>query len=113
MESNSIFASDGFFTLLQNNKPKKIGVIREEKCYLSTQKLDVECTVVAFDFDQNGKEDLFFFNGGLLVFHALSEKSYKERNWLFNSSLLHRNAIHCGEFTKKVVEAYTFKTLGF
>lgn len=113
MESNSIFASDGFFTLIQNGKPKKIGKIREEKYYLSTQKLDIECTVVAFDFDQNGKEDLFFFNADLLVFHALSEKSYKERNWLFNSSLLQGNSLHCGEFIEKVVEEYTFKTLGF
>ena len=113
MESKSIIASDGFFALLQNGKPKKIGAIREEKCYLSTKKLDVECTVVAFDFDEDGKEDLFFFNGDLLVFHALSEKSYKERNWLFNSSLLQGKALHCGEFIEKVVEEYTFKTLGF
>lgn len=113
MESKSIIASDGFFTLLQNGKQKKIGEIREEKSYLSTQKLDVECTVVAFDLDQDGNEDLFFFNGDLLVFHALSEKSYKQRDWLFNSSLFQDKTLHCTEFIEKVVEEYTFKTLGF
>jgi len=113
MVHKDIFASDNFMTVLQNNKSKKIGEIRGGKSYLSTQNLDVECTVVAFDFDQDGNEDLFFFNGDLLVFHALSEKSYKQRDWLFNSSLFQDKTLHCTEFIEKVVEEYTFKTLGF
>ncbi len=113
MVHKDIFASDNFMTLLQNNKPKKIGELRNEKYYLSTQKLDVECKVVAFDFDQDGKEDLFFFNGELLVFHVLCENSFRNRSWLYESLMSNSKSISVSELINHVVETYTANELGF
>lgn len=113
MESKDILATDEFLTLLQNNKPKKIGEIRRGKYYLSTIKVDIECVLVTFDFDQNGCEDLFFFNNDELTFHVLSEKSYKERDWLFNKIELSQTLLTSKVLIELIVETYTAKELGF
>lgn len=112
MSYQSIFATDGFLTLLQNNKPKKIGKVKSGKYYLPTQKMDVECVLVSFDFDQDGNEDLFFFNTDHLVFHILSENSYKNRNWLFDLIESGKSNSQSG-LIEQVVESYTAKEMGF
>lgn len=112
MSSKDIFATDGFLTLLQNNKPKNIGEVKKEKYYLPTQKMDIECILVSFDFDQDGNQDQFFFNTDHLVFHILSENSYKNRNWLFDL-VGSGKTISQSDLINKVIETYTAKEMGF
>lgn len=112
MSSKDIFATDGFLTLLQNNKPKNIGEVKKGKYYLPTQKMDIECTLVSFDFDQDGNEDTFVFNTDHLVFHILSENSYKNRNWLFDL-ILSSKTFSQSDLINQVVEMYTAKEMGF
>lgn len=108
-----IYASDSFFTLLQNNKPKKIGEVKKGKYYISTGIADVECILVTFDFDQNNKEDLFFFNRDRLIFYVLCEYSHKNRNWLYESLITNSKSISMSELIDQVVEIYTTRELGF
>jgi hypothetical protein len=112
MDSQDIFATDGFLTLLDNNLPKKIGRVRNGKYYIPLENRCVECTLVSFEFDQNGNEDLFFFNRDRLVFYILSENSYKNRGWL--ADWVGRNQfISKADLVYKVVEIYTAKEMGF
>lgn len=112
MADQDIFATDGFLTLLHNNKPKKIGEVKNGKYYLPTLRMDVECILVTFDFDQDGNEDLFFFNTDHLVFHILSVNSYKNRNWLFNL-IESGKTFTQSDLINQVVEMYTAKEMGF
>ena len=109
---NDIIASDGFLTLLHNNQPKKIGEVRIGKYYIPTDKVDVECKLVSFDFDQDGNQDLFFFNCDHLVLHILSEVTYIHRSWLFEYVEC-GNEINSSDLVNKVVETYTYIEMGF
>jgi hypothetical protein len=113
MINRDILASSEILTLLQNNKPKKIGVVKKGKYYLCTDYVDYECDLIAFDFDQNGCEDLFFINSDRLVFHVLSEYSYQNRYWLYELFALPKDNFSASELVELIVKTYTVKELGF
>lgn len=113
MINKDILATNGFLTLLHNNKAKKIGEIRNSKYYIYTNSFDIETSLVSFDYSQNGNEDLFFFNNDVLVFHVMCEDSYKNRNWLYKSLMPFSKPISKSELIETLVEIYTAKEIGF
>jgi hypothetical protein len=112
MDSQYIFATDGFLTLLDNNRPKKIGRVRNGNYYIPLENRCVECTLVSFDFDQDSNEDLFFLNRDRLVFYILSENSYLNRTWLAEC-VGSNQSMSKADLVNKVVEMYTAKDMGF
>ena len=105
-----IKATDNFFTLLHNNQPKIIGRIERPYFSSSKSKFDVMGSLVIFDFDNDGNQDLFFFNNEKLVLNLICDFSYKNRFWLYQKNLQPKSV---DEFIKKVVEEYTFNELGY
>lgn len=114
MDITDILATDQFFALLQDNKPKKIGEVRKFKYSITAHKTDVECTLITFDFNQNGNADLFFFNQDILIFNAISDESYQTKMWIYEKVISDEMfPLSSKEFIDKVVEEYTFREMGF
>jgi hypothetical protein len=109
-EIETLIASDGLNTLLRDGKPACIGYLQKEGSVYFPNTDSKKLTMIAFDFENDGVVDYWFFSEEGLEFNFIHPNQCHYIRLLYMEAA---KAKDINTFLNCVVGGYTARAMGF